>query len=170
MVLLEALSGLQGYPIGGLVLAGVAPVFCRRPDYPRGQLPAAVRAMRRGVKESPRKILDEFARQCLAPGEAAYSSQAQAMFASPTAAETLSAGLDYLLTSDLRPLLPGLPTGAVIIQGQADRIVSPAQARFLRDQLPGASLHDLPGVGHLPFLTQAPVFNEVIVECLSAVS
>lgn len=170
MVLLEALSGLQGYPIKGLILVGVAPVFCRRPDYPRGQLPAAVRAMRRGVKESPRQVLDEFASQCLAPGEAAYMVQAQAAFAYPTAAETLAAGLDYLLTCDLRPLLPGLPKGAVIIQGQADRIVSPEQARFLRDQLFGASLHELPGVGHLPFLTQAPVFNEVIAECLSAVS
>ena len=81
-----------------------------------------------------------------------------------------SAGLDYLLTRDLRPLLPGLPPGAVIIQGQEDRIVDPAQGSVLRDQLAGARLYDLPGAGHLPFLTQAPAFNRIIAECLSRVN
>ncbi len=34
---------------GGLVLVGVAPVFTRRPDYPWGQPPGVVRAMRRAL-------------------------------------------------------------------------------------------------------------------------
>ncbi|MFA4901120.1 MAG: alpha/beta fold hydrolase [Desulfobaccales bacterium] len=170
MLLLEALSGSRGDPIGGLVLVGVAPVFTRRPDYPWGQPPAVVRAMRRGVKDNPRQVLAEFAKQCLAPGEAGYSSQALAAFASPPADETLTTGLDYLLTHDLRPLLPGLPPGTVIIQGQEDRIVSPAQGLVLRDQHSKARLYDLPGVGHLPFLTQAAAFNRIIEECLNEVN
>jgi len=170
MLLLEALSGRRGDPIGGLVLVGVAPVFTRRADYPWGQPPAVVRAMRRGVKDNPRQVLAEFAKQCLAPDEAAYGSQVLAAFASPSADESLTAGLDYLLTRDLRPLLSGLPSGAVIIQGQEDRIVPPAQGLILRDQLPRARLYDLPGVGHLPFLTQAPAFNRIIEECLSRVN
>jgi pimeloyl-[acyl-carrier protein] methyl ester esterase len=173
MLLLEAVSGGQSAPPKGLVLVGVAPVFCQRPDYPWGQPPAVVRGMRCGVKEQPRRVLEEFATQCLAPQEAAYRSRAKALFASAAAAGILAAGLDYLLTRDLRPLLPSLKTkraGAVIIQGQEDRIVSPAQGYFLRDQLAGASLHELPGVGHLPFLTQAPNFNGIIEECLNMVS
>jgi pimeloyl-ACP methyl ester carboxylesterase len=170
MLLLEALSGRRGDSIGGLVLVGVAPVFTRRPDYPWGQSPAVLRSMRRGVKENPRQVLDEFARQCLAPGEAAYHSRAQAVFGSSPAFGTLTAGLDYLLTRDLRPLLPGVFPGAAIIQGQEDRIVPPAQGRILRDQLSGARLYDLPGVGHLPFLTQAPAFNRIIEECLNQVN
>ena len=78
--------------------------------------------------------------------------------ASPAAPGTLAAGLDYLLNRDLRPLLPRLPAGAVIIQGQEDRIVAPAQGEFLQEQLPGARLNLLPGAGHLPFLTQARGF------------
>ena len=170
MLILEALSGRRGDSIGGLVLVGVAPVFTRRPDYPWGQPPAVVRAMRRGVKDYPRQVLSEFATQCLGSGETAYRSQALAVFGSPPAFGTLTAGLDYLLTRDLRPLLPGLPPGAVIIQGQEDRIVPPAQGRVLRDQLAKARLYDLPGAGHLPFLTQAPVFNGIIAECLNRVN
>jgi pimeloyl-ACP methyl ester carboxylesterase len=169
MLLLEALSGRQSKPPKGLVLVGVAPVFCRRPDYPWGQPPAVVRGMRRGVKENPRRVLDEFAMQCLAPQEAAYRSKAKAFFDS-AAAGTLAVGLDYLLTRDLRPLLPSLPSGAVIIQGQEDRIVTPAQGHFLRDQLSGAIFYELPGVGHLPFLTQAATFNGIIEICLNTVS
>ncbi len=173
MLLLEALNGHQGAPPKGLVLVGVAPVFCRRPDYPWGQPPAVVRGMRRGVKEHSRRVLDEFAVQCLAPNEAAYHSRARALFASAAAAGTLAAGLDFLLTRDLRPVLQSLkkkPAGPVIIQGQEDRIVAPAQGHFLRDQLSGASLYELPGVGHLPFLTQAPTFNGIIEKCSNTVS
>jgi pimeloyl-[acyl-carrier protein] methyl ester esterase len=170
MLLVEALSGHRPAVPGGLVLAGVAPVFTRRPDYPLGQPPAVVRAMRRGLKDNLRQVLAEFASQCLAPGEITYDNQALAAFASPPEVETLATGLDYLLTSDLRPLLPGLPQGAFIIQGQEDRIVSPDQAEFLREQLSGARLYNLPGAGHLPFLTQVPEFNRIIAECLSTVN
>ena len=52
MLLLEALSRLTGPPPGGLVLVGVAPVFTRRPDYPRGQPPGVVRAMRRALTKN----------------------------------------------------------------------------------------------------------------------
>jgi pimeloyl-ACP methyl ester carboxylesterase len=169
MLLLEALSRLPGPPPGGLVLVGVAPVFTRRPDYPWGQPPGVVRAMRRALPENRQRVLNEFADRCLAPAEAGLVSQARAAFASPAAPETLAAGLDYLLDCDLRPLLPRLPGGAVIIQGQEDRIVPPAQGRFLQEQLPGAQLNLWPGVGHLPFLTQAAAFNRILAECLGAV-
>ncbi len=53
MLLLEALSGLTDPSPGGLVLVGVAPVFTRRPDYPWGQPPAVVRAMRRALTKNP---------------------------------------------------------------------------------------------------------------------
>jgi pimeloyl-[acyl-carrier protein] methyl ester esterase len=176
MLLLEALSSLTGPPPGGLVLVGVAPVFTRRPDYPWGQPPGVVRAMRRALTkntkntENPQQVLAEFAEQCLAPGEAALVSQARAAFAAPVAAGTLAAGLDYLLNRDLRPLLPRLPAGAVVIQGQEDRIVPPAQGRFLHEQLSGSRLNLLPGAGHLPFLTQASAFNGILEQCLSKAS
>ena len=171
MLLLEALSRLTvPRPPGGLVLVGVAPVFTRRADYPWGQPLAAVRAMRRALMNNPPQVLAEFAGQCLAPGEAAFVSQARKAFAGPADPGGLASGLDYLLHQDLRPLLPRLPAGAVVIQGQADRIVDPAQGRFLQEQLPGARLHLLPAAGHLPFLTQAAAFNGILEPCLSTAS
>ena len=97
---------------GGLVLAGAAASFTRRPDYPWGQPPAVVRAMRRALTDNPQRVLAEFAGQCLAPGEAALLSQAREALASQAAPETLAAGLDYLLNRDLRPLLARLPAGS----------------------------------------------------------
>jgi pimeloyl-[acyl-carrier protein] methyl ester esterase len=169
MLLLEALSQLPGPPPGGLVLVGVTPVFTRRPDYPEGQPPAVVRAMRRGLTENPGQVVAEFAERCLAPGEAAFASQAREAFASPAAA-SLAAGLDYLLQRDLRPLLPRLSGGAVIIQGQEDRIAPAAQVRLLQKQLPDSRLILLPGAGHLPFLTQAAAFNGIVEACLSTMN
>jgi pimeloyl-[acyl-carrier protein] methyl ester esterase len=170
MLLLEALSRLTGLVPGGLVLAGAAASFTRRPDYPRGQPPAVVRAMRRSLAGNPLSLLAEFAEQCLAPGEGTMLSQAREALASQAATGTLAAGLDYLLNRDLRPLLGHLPGGAVVIQGQEDRIVPPAQGEFLQEQLPGARLNLLPGAGHLPFLTQAAAFNGIIEQCLSTAS
>jgi pimeloyl-ACP methyl ester carboxylesterase len=170
MLLLEALSRLTDPPPGGMVLVGVAPVFTQRPDYPWGQPPGVVRAMRRGVIKNPSQVLAAFAEQCLAPGETAFASQAREAFAVPVAAGTLAAGLDYLLQRDLRLLLSRLPAGAVVIQGQADRIVDPGQGRFLKENLPGARLHLLPAAGHLPFLTQAAAFNGILETCLSPAS
>jgi pimeloyl-[acyl-carrier protein] methyl ester esterase len=170
MLLLEALSGLTDPSPGGLVLVGVPAVFTRRPDYPWGQPPAMVRAMRRTLAANPRQVLAAFAEQCLAPGEAALVCQARAAFAGPTDPASLAAGLDYLLTRDLRTLLHRLPAGAVVIQGQEDRIVPPGQGRFLEEQLAGARLNLLPGAGHLPFLTQAAAFNGILETCLSPAS
>jgi pimeloyl-[acyl-carrier protein] methyl ester esterase len=170
MLLLEALSGLTDPYPGGLVLVGVPAVFTRRPDYPWGQPPAMVRAMRRTLAANPRQVLAGFADQCLAPEEAALVSQAREAFAAPTDPASLVAGLDYLLTRDLRTLLPRLPAGAVVIQGQGDRIVPPGQGRFLQEQLPGATLHLVPEAGHLPFLTQAAAFNGILETCLSPAS
>ena len=170
MLLLEALSSLTGPRAHGLVLVGVAPVFTQRPDYPWGQPRAVVRAMRRALAVNPPQVLAQFAEQCLAPGEAALISQAREAFAAPATAGVLAAGLDYLLHRDLRPLLPRVPAGAVIIQGQADRIVDPAQGRFLHEQLAGAELNLLPGAGHLPFLTQAAAFNGILEKCLSTMN
>lgn len=170
MLLLEAISRLTDPNPGGLILVGVAPVFTWRPDYPWGQPASVVRAMRRALGNNPAQVLTEFAQQCLAPGEAAFAAQAREVFAAPAAAGILAGGLDYLQQRDLRPLLGRLPAGAVVIQGQADRIVDPAQGRFLQEQLPGARLHLLPAAGHLPFLTQAAAFNGILETCLNTAS
>ncbi len=160
MLLLEVLSR-QPTTLGGLVLVGVPPVFCSRPDHLWGQPPAAVRAMRRALKSDPRKMLQDFAKSCLSPEEGAFQEEVIPLFPGGDGTN-LAAGLDYLLRQDLRPLLPNLAEPATIIQGDQDRIVPPEQARFLHEHLPGSSLCLLPDAGHLPFRTQAGRFNGIL--------
>jgi pimeloyl-[acyl-carrier protein] methyl ester esterase len=162
MLLVEALARQPGPAPAGLVLVGVAAAFCRQPDFPWGQPPAGVRALRRGLGQDPQGVLANFARNCLAPGEEAHQGQVAAAFRSPAHPENLAAGLDYLLHQDLRSRLELIPVPPVIVQGGADRIVDAAQAKWLHERLPGSRLHLLEGAGHLPFLTQAAAFNGVL--------
>jgi pimeloyl-[acyl-carrier protein] methyl ester esterase len=166
MLLLETLAR-EGLPApGALVLVGVAPVFCRQPDHPWGQPVAAVRAMRRALKSTPRQVINDFARACIAPGEESYRPEAAAGFDFEATPVHLAQGLDYLKDKDLRGLLPQVSGRVVIIQGEADRIVPPAQGQYLQRHLPGAQLRLLPDAGHLPFMTQAQAFNRILKDLI----
>jgi len=165
MVLLEALASLAEKP-AGLVLVAVAAAFCRRPDHPWGREAAVVRAMRRALASDSRGVLMEFAGQCLAPGEKAFQEEAAACFDPETPVAHLAQGLDYLQEKDLRSLLPGMLGRVGIIQGEGDAIVLPAQGRFLERRIHGARLFLMPAAGHLPFLTQAEGFNQILRKLL----
>ena len=164
MLLLEALAQ-EPAPPGGLILVGVAPVFCTRQGHPQGQPPAAVRAMRRALKSNPQNVVQDFALSCLSPNEEAFQEEVTPLFPAGDAAH-LATGLDYLLHRDLRPLLPRVTASCTLIQGGQDRIVAPEQARFLHDHLPGSSLRFLPHAGHLAFWTKAGEFNGILKEIL----
>lgn len=168
-LLLEAVARLGVRP-AAMVLVGVPAVFCQRPDFADGQPPAVVRAMRRGVLQDTARVLHDFARLCLAPGEAASAAEARQLFPAGQSPAHLAAGLDYLLTQDLRPLLRLVPVPVALVQGEADAIVSPSQALFLAKNLPLAQAVLLPGAGHLPFLTRAGEFQAILAEMLKECS
>ncbi len=165
MLLLEALAQMKVAP-GGLVLVGTCASFCRRPDHPWGQPATVVRAMRRALQDNPRKVLEDFAFSCLAPDEEDFRTEMAALFGSPAHPESLGPGLDYLLSQDLRPQLDHVPGAPVIIQGDQDSIVPPAQAQFLKERFPGARFYLVKGAGHLPFVTQAGAFNEILQDVI----
>jgi pimeloyl-ACP methyl ester carboxylesterase len=166
MLLLEALARLGGPRPFATVLVGVAPVFCRRPDHPWGQPVAAVRAMRQALKTDPRRVINDFARACLAPGEESYRAETAAGFDYEAAPALLAQGLDYLKDKDLRGLLPRIPGPVTIIQGEQDKIVPPAQAEFLQGHLPESRLHILTDAGHLPFITRSPALNSILMDLI----
>jgi pimeloyl-[acyl-carrier protein] methyl ester esterase len=165
MLLVETLGQIAGPAPAATVLVGVAPVFCQRPGHPWGQSVASVRAMRLGLRSDPTRVLTGFLASCLAPGEEAFRDEAAAGFdftAGPAYLALLSQGLDYLRDKDLCGLLGHLRGPLAIIQGEEDGIVHPAQAQFLHEHLLGSSLHLISGAGHLPFLTQSEVFNDIL--------
>jgi pimeloyl-ACP methyl ester carboxylesterase len=79
--------------------------------------------------------------------------------ASQTAAINLyTATLDL----DLRPLLSQISQPALILHGEADRILPVDSSRWLATQLPHNQLHILPGAGHAPMMTYAQEVTEAI--------
>jgi len=164
MLLMEALAQDARMVPAATVLAAVAPVFCQRPGSPWGQSVASVRAMRFGLKSNPARVLQDFLNACLARGEEAFRDEAAAGFNFAADPAYLAQGLDYLRDKNLDNLLPFLSGPVAIVQGELDGIVSPDQAEYLQERLPGTQLHRLPGAGHLPFLTQAEAFNRILQE------
>lgn len=165
MLLLEALSQKPVAP-AGLVLVATPASFCERPDHPHGQPRAVVRALRRTVREDPRRGLADFAGRCLASGEGDFREEIFQDFRPQKNGADLASGLDYLINTDLRPQLSKIPAGALIIQGDQDDIVSPAQSEILQHYLKDARLLRIPGAGHAPFLTRAHEFNGILKEFL----
>jgi pimeloyl-[acyl-carrier protein] methyl ester esterase len=161
MLLLEVLS--QG-PLNpaGLVLVATPASFCQRSDHPWGQPRAVVRTLRRTVREDSRRALIDFATRCLAPGEANFQEELLQEFQPRKNGADLTAGLDYLLNTDLRPQLHRVLAGALILQGDQDAIVPPAQTEALRQYLRDAKVVEFFGAGHAPFITQKDAFNEVL--------
>jgi pimeloyl-ACP methyl ester carboxylesterase len=61
--------------------------------------------------------------------------------------------IECLAGIDLRPRVAEVSLPTVIIHGSADALVPLADAEWLAAQLPDATLHVLPGAGHVPTLT-----------------
>jgi pimeloyl-[acyl-carrier protein] methyl ester esterase len=165
MLLLETL-GQKPVTTAGLVLVATPVSFCERPDHPYGLPRAVVRALRRTVRLDASQGLADFADRCLALGEENFREKITQDFQPRENGADLAAGLDYLINTDLRPQLSRVPAGALIIQGDQDAIVPPSQSEVLLHYLDDARLVRIPGAGHVPFLTRADEFNEVVGEFL----
>lgn len=166
MLTLEACAR-SGYAPRALVLLAPCASFCRRPDFGLGVAPALVRGMRQRLRRDPEQVCRNFYDQLLAPGEKNAIQELQELLPDSCAPGWLAAGLDYLQHRDLRPLLPQVRAGRIILlHGDRDAIIAPAQSYFLQDQLPQAVLHLLPGAGHVPFLTQADTVNQILTGLL----
>jgi pimeloyl-ACP methyl ester carboxylesterase len=63
---------------------------------------------------------------------------------------------------DLRPEIKRITQPALILHGELDRIEPLDSARFLAEQIPGATLEILPGAGHVPTMTRPRAVAEAI--------
>jgi 3-oxoadipate enol-lactonase len=57
--------------------------------------------------------------------------------------------------------LGGIRAAAVVVHGDADRVVCPERGRELARLIPGAAFHLLPGVGHMPFWEAPATLAEI---------
>ncbi|MBU4459066.1 MAG: alpha/beta hydrolase [Verrucomicrobia bacterium] len=148
IVALDALTSDSPPSTAGLVLVASTPRFCTTADWPWGQTPAALRALRAGLRRDPRRALRGFLAGCAQPdsiGADALDPRIDAALA--LGLLQLVAGLDYLESTDLRgrPVRPEPRT--VCIHGETDRIV-PCQASEVLARNRTGFLEVLTGSGH----------------------
>lgn len=64
--------------------------------------------------------------------------------------------------------LGGIQSPTLVVHGDQDLLVPPANGERLAELIPDAELCLLPGTGHLPFIEAAPMFNRVLGEFLGS--
>jgi len=75
--------------------------------------------------------------------------------------QTLRAGLNILLESDLRDRAATIKTPTLLLHGGRDMLTPVGAAHWLAEQMPEAHLEVLPGAAHAPFLSHPVEFNEI---------
>lgn len=159
-------ASLAPQRVSGLILVGATASFTRRADWHAAQPSALLDSFAAGVEERPEQTLQRFA-ALLNQGDeqarpltrtllATLRSQAIAPMA------VLRRGLDWLRETDLRPLLPSLPTRCLLIHGEKDPLNPLAAARWLTASIPRARLEVFAGTGHAPFLADPNRFVRLV--------
>ncbi len=69
---------------------------------------------------------------------------------------------------DSSPLLPSLSVPALVVTGDADRLIPPAESRAMAAAIPGAHLEVMAGVGHMPQVEQPAGLSGLLVEFAAA--
>jgi 3-oxoadipate enol-lactonase len=64
--------------------------------------------------------------------------------------------------------LSAIEAPTLVLAGSEDPATPPAQAEAIRDRIPGARLHVLPGAGHLANIEQPDAFSRLLLEHLTA--
>ena len=80
--------------------------------------------------------------------------------------EALGEFLSTIEREDLREELKKINIPTLVISGTNDPICPKASAEYLNRQIRNSSLELFDGCGHLPFLTQAKKFNELVYKFL----
>jgi len=143
MVALDALTRPAAPPAAGLLVLAGTLRFCRAPDWPFGQPPAAVRALRRAVLRNAREALAAFYRQVREPASAETLPMPAEPMSDP---RQLAAALDLLADLDLRDRPP--PMCAVQwLHGDRDAVI-PIEAGLESARCFGLTIEILPGAGH----------------------
>lgn len=152
--------------IARLVLVGATPCFVNRADWPHGVADEVFEQFAASLAEDYAGTLRRFlslqaqgsdaVRRVLAELRARLLAQPR-----PTGG-TLEAGLNILRGTDLRVDIARLVLPVTLIHGMGDRLAPVEAARWLAQAMPQASLHEIRGAGHAPFLSHAEDVAEII--------
>lgn len=175
--------------VSRLVLVGATPKFVQAPDWLCAMPPATLAQFARDLESDYRGTLMRFLSLQMGSGDvqgrtsAASAGSARAAEVAQAAVRklrgilleqgepdpaALQVGLQWLANTDLRADLPAITVPALVLHGSHDRLVPPAAAKFLAQQLPAARLALIPSAGHAPFLSHADTTWNALQEFLQA--
>jgi len=135
--------------LDALVLVGSTARFCEAPEYPCGTPVARVRAMLRGIQQHPSDVLSAFFRACAKPRLPDEDQfRIQTADGLELGVPTLTAGLDYLLRTDLRSRLGQLHVPVLVLHGRQDMIIPWQASEYLGTAIAGSTVMFDEDCGH----------------------
>jgi pimeloyl-[acyl-carrier protein] methyl ester esterase len=169
-----SLAASEPRRVAAVVLLSSSPRFLRGEDWPQGSDPAALAALRAGLEQDWRQVLDDFVwLQVRGSREAdATARELAGMLAAHGMPQlpALRAGLDLLGQVDLRSIVPTIDQPALVVTGLNDRVTLPDASRWLAARLPHAHLLELPRAGHAPFISHHAQVATAIREFLAPIA
>jgi pimeloyl-[acyl-carrier protein] methyl ester esterase len=154
-----ALQLAAAYPerIGKLILIGSTAKFVNSGDYECGLSLSLVKNLARKLAKNPQQTQLDFYKLMFSANEQKVLENFISMIAPSMLnihPDSLRMGLDYLVKTDLRSLLPSIKIPSLIIHGTKDAICPIDAAYYLASHLPNSQLISLPEAGHIPFYSQ----------------
>lgn len=157
--------------IKGLILVGGTSCFTQAAGYSAGLPRVLVERMKKRLARNVDQTLEEFYSLMFTAEErqAGFEEQfRQEVFRQGLnwSKEELVAGLDYLLERDWRYGLNRIDVPVLIVHGETDEICPAAAGLYLHENLNNSHFTLLKDCGHVPFLSQAEVFQQTVEEWL----
>lgn len=127
-----------------LVLISSTARFCAGEEYDCGTNERVMRRMILQLKRNPDAVLEDFFKNVHFP----HRQSRRGFQPRCGNTEELVAGLEYLLSTDLRPQISSLTIPVLLLHGADDRIIPTAAAEWLHDHLPDSQLRIFENDGH----------------------
>ena len=171
---LVALAWARGHPqrVRRLVLVGTSPCFVAAADWPHAMAAGTLQRFADELRVAYRPTLQRFLAlqvQGSDAGKAALAALRHALHArgSPDPS-VLSQALRVLGEADLRGEVAAIGAPSLLVAGERDALVPVAAARWLAATLRHATLVEIAGAAHAPFLSHPDAFVARLSDFLDA--
>lgn len=150
--------------VSQLVLVATTPCFTKQTDWPWGMDAATLRLFKENLDRQYLQTLQRFLTLQVRGGIDQTIVLAQLrerlLLRGQPAPQALQAGLQILLTSDLRTSIPYITQPVMLIHGENDVITPVNAAHWMLQRLPRAIFKTMAHCGHAPFLSHPESFVE----------
>lgn len=158
------------YPdrFSGVIMITATPSFMQRDDWPCAMQKNTLENFADNLKSNIKSTLNRFLSLQIQGCDDARNllKQLKAGFASRPQAEehALETGLSFLHDIDIRNELASLSIPSLWIYGEKDTLVPACSSQSIANLLPGSTVKQIKGAGHVPFLSHV---NETLQEIMN---